>query len=350
MERDIAATDYPLLGPYDSRGAVTDSPATPLDVSPTDPHLTLDQHLAWAAESGIDVLVSSWWGPGTYEDESLRILLSRIDAGQSPVRASAYLETWALFYGGQLQPSFFEDPRNFDPDSRAAIRNNAIGWISYLLETYGGDPGFMKIEKNGAQVPIVFVYTAALFTAAEWQEIFAGVLAETGIEAFYQGDVEGADFQALGSVFDGLHLYTPIHLTAEGDASFAARVLNGQSAVDNPAAPLTDPITVGGDYAAWASEARALGRQWAATVIPGFDDRKIRNPSFVVSRDHADGPTYDYFWRQALATMPDWILITSFNEWHEGSEIEPSVQYGNEFLARTRSWSNQVRSCPYRPL
>jgi glycoprotein endo-alpha-1,2-mannosidase len=100
MERDIAANDYPLLGPYDSQGAVTDSPATPLDVSPADPYLTVDQHFAWAAGSGIDVLVSSWWGIGTYEDESLRILLSRIDAGRSPVRASAYLETWALFYGG----------------------------------------------------------------------------------------------------------------------------------------------------------------------------------------------------------------------------------------------------------
>src|SRR5438105_13943752 len=75
IERDIAAADYPLLGPYHSQDAVTDAPATPLDVSPADPYLTVDQHLAWAATSGIDVLISSWWGIGTYEDKGIEVLL-----------------------------------------------------------------------------------------------------------------------------------------------------------------------------------------------------------------------------------------------------------------------------------
>ncbi len=94
-----------------------------------------------------------------------------------------------------------------------------------------------------------------------------------------------------------------------------------------------------------AAESRALGRQWDSTVIPGFDDRKVRNPSSVVSRDHGVERTYDYFWRQALETRPDWVLITTFNEWHEGSEIEPSLQYGSEFLTRTRLWADRVHAC-----
>jgi hypothetical protein len=83
-------------------------------------------------------------------------------------------------------------------------------------------------------------------------------------------------------------------------------------------------------------------------VIPGFDDRRVRNPSFVVSRDHGDGRTYDWFWAEALRTRPDWVLVTSFNEWHEGSEIEPSVEYGGEFLRRTSEWTRALRTCHTR--
>jgi Glycosyltransferase WbsX len=34
-------------------------------------------------------------------------------------------------------------------------------------------------------------------------------------------------------------------------------------------------------------------------------------------------------------------LITSWNEWHEGSEIEPSVQYGSTFLDATAEFSRE---------
>jgi hypothetical protein len=78
-------------------------------------------------------------------------------------------------------------------------------------------------------------------------------------------------------------------------------------------------------------------------VIPGFDDRKVRNPSFWVSRAHGDQLTYDEFWQLSLRSRPDWVLITSFNEWHEGTEIEPSSEYGDRFLERTRHWADQTR-------
>ena len=42
---------------------------------------------------------------------------------------------------------------------------------------------------------------------------------------------------------------------------------------------------------------------------------------------------------QALGALeslqPQWILITSFNEWHEGSEIEPSLEFGSSHLELT---------------
>jgi hypothetical protein len=261
---------------------------------------------------------------------------------------SVYLETWKLFYGGQAQPCFFTDPRNFDPGSRAQIRQRAADWISYLLTTYGKRAGFLRARKASARAPVVFVYFANLFDPAEWQQIFDRVRAQTGRDAFYQGDMEGADPQLQARAFDGLHLYQPAPYTVDGDLSLAARILDPNAAVRTPASDATDRVTVGGDAATWAGEARALGRAWAATVIPGFDDRKVRNPSFVVSRDHGAERTYDFFWRQALASRPDWVLLTSFNEWHEGSEIEPSIEYSDEFLKRTRAWADRVHACARR--
>lgn len=328
VRRDIASTNYPALGPYDS-----------LDEA------VVDRHLAWARRAGIDVLVSSWWGPGSYEDEALRFLLDRIEATHSRVRVAVYLETWALFYGGNFQPGFFLDPRNFDFNSREQIRDRAAEWISYLLTTYGDHRSMERVRKGGAKVPVVFVYTAALFAPEEWQDIFARVRARTGRDAYYQGDVEGADFSTVGRAFDGIHVYNPAPFTAEGSLSLAARILDPNASVPFPASGLSDQATVGFDYAGLAAEARALGRSWAATVIPGFDDRRVRSLGFVVSRDRGGERTYDVLWREALASHPDWVLVTSFNEWHEGSEIEPSVEYGDEFLARTRAWADQVHAC-----
>ena len=83
--------------------------------------------------------------------------------------------------------------------------------------------------------------------------------------------------------------------------------------------------------------------------MPGYDDRAVPGrplPRPVVNRD--GGRLFADLWRAAIAADPDWILIVSFNEWHEGSEIEPSRETGSReldtcrqmsarFLARARS-------------
>jgi len=38
------------------------------------------------------------------------------------------------------------------------------------------------------------------------------------------------------------------------------------------------------------------------------------------------------------------LLITSFNEWHEGSEIEPSLQYGRQYLDLTAEYAKNFKA------
>jgi uncharacterized protein (TIGR03437 family) len=76
------------------------------------------------------------------------------------------------------------------------------------------------------------------------------------------------------------------------------------------------------------------------TVYPGYDDRKIRVPGLYTPRE--DGEYYRQSWEKALASDPDVVLITSWNEWPEATNIEPSVEFGYQYLELTLTYSLQL--------
>ena len=106
----------------------------------------------------------------------------------------------------------------------------------------------------------------------------------------------------------------------------------------------------------------ANGLVWAPSVGPGYvDDRAVPgNTTPTLGRDN--GATYDREWQNALSSSADWVSVTSFNEWHEGSVIEPARSsppspayetfagaYGTSgaasetaYLDRTRYWASQL--------
>ncbi|MCB0149534.1 MAG: hypothetical protein KDE01_18035, partial [Caldilineaceae bacterium] len=103
---------------------------------------------------------------------------------------------------------------------------------------------------------------------------------------------EGVDTGLL-SVFDGHHLYSntwnpPADLTATNQ-KFAARV---------------DAM----------SAATGASKQWVATVMPGYNDVKIR-PGSGYATDREGGAYYERAWQAAIAGGADWVVINSFNEW-----------------------------------
>src|SRR5690606_22495142 len=115
-------------------------------------------------------------------------------------------------------------------------------------------------------------------------------------------DVSWAD------LFDGLHIYIPVSYVVSG----------------------TDMQRI---YDALVLGAESRGKISSVTVIPGYDDSNIGRPSPTVA-PREGGRLYDTLWEQAINARPQWILITSFNEWHEGSEIEPSFEDGYFYLER----------------
>jgi hypothetical protein len=99
-----------------------------------------------------------------------------------------------------------------------------------------------------------------------------------------------------------------------------------------------------GQLASYASRVRArAGKLWMATAMPGYDDMHsgYADPFAV---DRQGGEYYRRTWNGAVATRPDLLSITSFNEFVEGSYIEPSQKYGDLYLQLTKQLTDPLRA------
>ena len=66
-----------------------------------------------------------------------------------------------------------------------------------------------------------------------------------------------------------------------------------------------------------------------ATVLPGYDDRRLDDRTGNrPTTPRREGRTFRLMLEAARAARPDWILIVSWNEWFEATEIEPSLENG----------------------
>ena len=278
------ATHYPELGPYDSH----------------DPDV-IKQHLSWAGDSGITGFIASWWGQGTFEDQGIPPLLEA--AQHFGLGITAYFETVRA-------------------QGSAPTPQDALKDVLYLLEKYGSHPAWLKVKGK----PVLFVYGRAVGQIG--LDGWAWVISETNRQypggAVFIGDRISQD---AARVFDGIHTYNPTgqtaHKTPEGIRAWAHSTF-------------PQWIETAGDHIA------------CVTIIPGYDDSKLGRPIPRPITDRYDGETYGVLWEEAIAANPDWVLITSWNEWHEGSEIEPSSENGKTALATTASFAPKFQSSPPR--
>ena len=70
------------------------------------------------------------------------------------------------------------------------------------------------------------------------------------------------------------------------------------------------------------AQAHAAGLLCAPSVGPGYDARLATRHAVVRQRN--DGSTYDRMWKTAIRAEADVVTITSYNEWQEGTQIEPA--------------------------
>ncbi len=273
-------------------GSSTNYPA----LGPYDSHdpAVIARHCAWAREAGVEAFIVSWWGKGSFSDRAMpRILDGCRDAG---IEVTIYYET-------------VPRPRNAEA---------AAADVLDVLKRYGSHPAWLRVDGK----PVVFIYGRAVgeIGLRGWLAAISDVNRRYPGGAVFMGDQMSA---SAAGIFDGIHTY-------------------------NTAGALRDKTVdevrqwAESTYPGWVETADDFGRISTITVIPGYDDTKIRKPGLRVER--AEGASYRRQWEEAISADPHWILVTSWNEWHEGSEIEPSVEDGDQYLKMTAELAARFKS------
>ncbi|MDD5092839.1 MAG: endo-1,3-alpha-glucanase family glycosylhydrolase [Dehalococcoidia bacterium] len=253
----------------------------------------ISRQITEAKGAGIDGFLSSWWGPGDYTDENLEVLLDR--AERENFKVAAYFET----ISGKTQ--------------KGRDKNELIDWLTYLLTKRAIHPAYERVDGR----PLIVVWASGGIELDTWKEVF-WELRSKGLDAFFIcmgfGDAEQLE------VFDGLHDYG-LAATNTPEMGQAAKATRYYHLLQKDGKP----------------------KLWAATVMSGYDDRLLPDRTGAVLPRN-EGETYRGMWANAVATDPDWIFITSWNEWWENTQIESSALYGDSYLGITRSeadsWQN----------
>jgi len=261
---------------------------------------TIERQVNWAASAGITGFISSWWGISDQNDQNF---------GKVLAHASTLESRTGYHFASSV---YFEcDSPNLGDSARMVTA------LSYLKSHYGNDPHFFRWQGK----PVIFFWNPLGNgrTLDEWANIRSQI--DPNNQMIWSA--EGVDLNML-SVFDGIHLFS-----------------GGYWGIQHGTMPGVDQ-GFRNQINAYNS-AHQTNKIWAAGVIPGYDDTRVpgRTGTYIVPRDN--GTTYSTSWSAAIASQPDWVTITSFNEWYEGAMIEPSVTYGTKYLTETLQYTQQWR-------
>ncbi|MGI8685951.1 MAG: endo-1,3-alpha-glucanase family glycosylhydrolase [Acidimicrobiales bacterium] len=262
----------------------SDQPAAPYISDHPD---VIDRQVREAQAAGIDAFISSWTGTGTETDRNFSRLLDT--AAAHDFRATIYFETQAAMQHGDVATQ-----------------------LQSALSRFAGQPAYLRW--NGK--PVVFFWAPQ---ALGGPDAWAQVRRQVDPQHQQIWSVDTTDARYL-DVFDSIHLFSG------GKWGLNTNV----AAVDMQWRGLVDAYNA----------AHGTDRFWVADVIPGWDESRIVPPrpnAKVFPRQ--DTALYSADWQAAVTSRPAWIAITSYNEWSEGTQIEPSVTYGTRYLDLTRQYA-----------
>jgi Glycosyl hydrolase family 99 len=230
----------------------------------------LERQMDQALGAGIQGFLSSWWGPGSGSDKNLALLL---DAAQKK---------------GFHMGIFFETLQNGAPLPAADM----IDWLTYYVQTYRSHPAMMKV--NGW--PLVMPWLSCEQPISMWQSVRQG-LRDKGLDLTFIADCDNVDYM---QVFDG----------GKGTSASAGRNIRYYSVL--------------ADQPAW--------KIWMSNAQPGYDDRLQLDRDGGHYIDREDGQRFRTQLGEAMATSPEWVRIETWNEYWEGTMIEPTVSFGDKYL------------------
>jgi glycoprotein endo-alpha-1,2-mannosidase len=278
----------PLLGEYDD----------------TDPAV-IAQHVTWSRQANIKLWVTSWWGPGSREDTTLRTVILPNQNVVDNIKIAIHYETKGRLYSNNV------------------LRlDEVVPDIRYICENYFNQGNYFQI--NGK--PVLVVYLTRVLEHEGVLEQVVQLMRSTAAEYSYDIYIIG-DHAFQTPKVNSASAVTMLDAITNYDVygSFPKKGYAGQAIVDQ----------YFDDQEQWVQLCATFGCDYVAGVSPGFNDRGVR-----LSADHAalarrlspndsQGSLFRESLRQGLSLVQELqpasylLLVNSFNEWHEDSQIEP---------------------------
>ena len=179
---------------------------------------------------------------------------------------------------------------------------NLRKYLAYIMTRYGNHPAFYRRQVGGVgrALPVYYIYDSYLVPAEDWALLLRGTssVRHTELDAVFIGLLVESRHQAeiLSSGFDGFYTY------------FASSGFTYGSTLHN--------------WQALASFAAGNHLLFVPSVGPGYVDTAVRPWNGRSTRPREEGAYYERSWQAAVEVHPPVISVTSFNEWHEGTQIE----------------------------
>lgn len=280
LRKHLVPPQEPFLGEYNDRDSEV-----------------IRQHLEWSRYAGIEFWVASWWGPGGREDITiLNHILPHPNLGDFKI---------AAFYETAGRTNDFTDYSNLGPD------------ITYLAQNYFGHPNYLKIDGK----PVLFIYLTRVLTQGGTLEssldTIRSAAAAEGYSLFIVGDqVFGTPPGDPGNValLDAITNYDVY-------GSMGANGYATQTFVDEYYSA----------QAEWKALASSVDVGFIPAVTPGFNDSGVREGHAPLSRQLTPHEEFGSLFRAMVQRSKEhtdvsvgrMIMVTSWNEWHEDTQIEP---------------------------
>lgn len=295
----IIANYMPWYSPNDwSTGCTSDADSPQAGPYNSDDPATIARQIGEARSAGLDGFAVHWATTGDRTDKNFATVLSL--SGSTFHSTLVYLGHF--FYG-------------------TASQSTVVAQLQYLLKAYSGSASFLRMNDK----PVI-LFTDMPRIALEGsqttpQEAWAAVRAQVDPAHNTLWIAEGLDPSYLDT-FDGIYIYKIDHACCASAYTNAAR------------------------WVGWARQYEARTgqpRYFIGTIQPGWDDlnsanpdcSSVRVPSLTFARDRENGAYYRRTFDAALAANPDMLLVHSYNEWVEGSYIEPSLNFGDFYITLT---------------
>jgi glycoprotein endo-alpha-1,2-mannosidase len=314
LRGELVPPQLPLLGKYDSRSQ---------DV--------VTQQIAWSTAAGINVWDLEWVMPNDFLDSTIQnTILTNPHIGD--IR-------FAMFYDYGIR---FNSDNNLTPDKVTTILSD----FQYLASHYFSHPSYLRV---GQGRPLVFFYSSLnLQPVSVVRQMVSSIrkaMSDAGFNVYLVGDE-----------------YYPVippdpARIANWDAIFGYNPYAGIGGYSDDNGFLALQATM---YQKYEAVAQQLGVDFIPSVVPGYNDRAVRricanNPALArrTSANAAEGSMFASFVKDlalpyANNSQLKMIHITTFNEWHEDTQIEPSVVTGPTTTDTSATGSQYTQGVVYQ--